>query len=278
MAAFVVNDAIMKGLLANLPLYQTMFVRGLIATCMIAAVAHLRGVLFTRVAAADTPMVLLRLVGEIGSTVCFLTALFHMPLASVTAISQATPLAVTLAAALVLGEPVGWRRWLAIAAGFLGVLLIVRPSADGFDVYALWALGSVAFITMRDIATRRFSVGVPSLFVATTTAAGITVVGGALSFTEPRVWMEPGQVAWLALAAVCLVTGYHYSVDSMRFGEISIVSPFRYTALVWAILLGFAAFGDVPAPLTLVGAAIVVAAGVFTFWRERVRRRAAARG
>lgn len=276
MAAFVINDAIMKALLAELPLYQTMLMRGVLATVMIGAVAWWRGVLFTRVAPADLPLVLLRLLGEIGSTVCFLTALVHLPLANATAISQVTPLAVTLAAALLLREPVGWRRWLAIAAGFFGVMLIVRPGPEGFNVYAFWALGSVAFIVLRDLVTRQFSSGLPSLFVATTTAAGIAVTGGLLALTEPLQPVDPWQWVRLSCAAVFLVTGYHCAVQSMRFGEISLVSPFRYTSLLWAILFGVVVFGDVPKPLTLLGAAIVVGAGVFTFWRERVRRREAA--
>ena len=275
MAAFVVNDAIMKALLAELPLYQTMLLRGLLATAMIGSLALWRGVLFTRVARADLPLVLLRLIGEIGSTVCFLTALVHLPLANATAISQVTPLAVTLAAALLLGEPVGWRRWLAIAAGFFGVMLIVRPGPEGFNVYALGALGAVGFIVLRDLVTRRFSTGLPSLFVATTTAAGIATTGGLLSLSEPLVPVALRQWAMLATAALFLVIGYHYAVQSMRFGEISLVSPFRYTSLLWAILFGVVVFGDVPRPLTLLGAAIVVGAGLFSFWRERVRRRMA---
>ena len=272
MAAFVINDAIMKALLAELPLYQTMLLRGLLATAMIGTLAWWRGVLFTRVAPADRPLVLLRLIGEIGSTVCFLTALVHLPLANATAISQVTPLAVTLTAALLLREPVGWRRWSAIAAGFFGVLLIVRPGAEGFNIHALWALGAVGFIVLRDLVTRRFTTGLPSLFVATTTAAGIATTGGLLALTEPLVPVAPAQWGMLAAAAAFLVTGYHYAVQSMRFGEISLVSPFRYTALLWAMLFGIVVFGDVPRPLTVLGAMIVVGAGVFSFWRERVRR------
>lgn len=278
MAAFVINDAIMKGLIADLPLYQTMFMRGVIATLLIGSVAQWRGVLASRIAPEDRGMVLVRLLGEIGSTVCFLTALFHLPLANTTAITQATPLAVTLGAALLLGEPVGWRRWLAIAVGFGGVLLIVRPASDGFNVHAFWALGSVAFIVMRDLATRRFSAGLPALFVATTTAAGIAVTGGLLSLTEPWAVVSAKQIGLLVVSSAFLVTGYHSAVQAMRFGEISVVSPFRYTVLIWAIILGFVLFGDVPDPLTLLGAAIVVAAGIFTFYRERLRRRQATAG
>jgi drug/metabolite transporter (DMT)-like permease len=278
MAAFVINDAIMKGLIAELPLYQTMFLRGVIATLMIGGVAQWRGVLLSRIAPEDRGMVTVRLLGEIGSTVCFLTALFHLPLANTTAITQVTPLAVTLGAALLLREPVGWRRWIAIAVGFGGVLLIVRPASDGFNVHAVWALGSVAFIVMRDLATRRFSAGLPALFVATTTAAGIAVTGGLLSLTEPWAPVSPSQIGLLCVSSAFLVTGYHSAVQSMRFGEISLVSPFRYTVLIWAIILGFVVFGDVPDPLTLLGAGIVVAAGIFTFYRERIRRRQAAAG
>ena len=133
MAGFVCNDTMMKLASAELTLFQAVFLRGLMASALMAALAVARGELMHRVAPVDRRTLALRAVGEIGGTICFLTALFNMPIANATAILQAMPLAVTLAAALFLGERVGWRRYGAICAGFVGVLIIVRPGTDGFN-------------------------------------------------------------------------------------------------------------------------------------------------
>jgi drug/metabolite transporter (DMT)-like permease len=215
--------------------------------------------------------------GEIGGTSLFLTALFHMPLANATAIIQATPLAVTLAAALFLGDAVGWRRYTAIGIGFAGVMLIVQPGGEGFNVYSLAALASVLFITLRDVSTRGFSRAVPNLLVAVATSVAITVFAGAV--TAFGAWQPVGWevVARLAAAAVLVLLGYHAGIVSMRVGEIGFVSPFRYTNLLWALVLGFVVFGDVPGWLTIAGAAIVAGTGVYTLHRERVTARRLAR-
>ncbi len=156
MAGFVVNDALMKIALVDVPLFQAIFLRGVVATALIGLLAWRRGAL-RRPAPADMRVLGVRSFAEIGSTICYLTALMHMPIANATAILQAMPLAVTLAAAVFLREPVGWRRWSAILVGFAGVLLIVRPGTEGFDVNALWALAGVCFMTLRDLSTRRLS-------------------------------------------------------------------------------------------------------------------------
>jgi len=218
-----------------------------------------------------------RSVAEIGATFCFLTALYHMPLANLTAILQALPLTVALAAALVLGEPLGWRRMLAIAIGFCGVLLIVRPGAEGFSIYSVYALASVGFVTVRDLTVRRLSPAVPSLSVALINAVVVTCAGGLASGVQGWGALEPWHLGLLALASFFIIGGYLASVMVMRVGEISFVAPFRYTGLIWALALGYLAFGDWPRPLTLLGAAIVVAMGMFTLYREAQQRRKRAR-
>jgi len=275
MAAFVLNDALTKTVADELTVFQAMFLRGLVATVLIGAVAARRGVLLYRIAREDFRPLGLRLIGAVGSTVCFLNALFHMPLPNVSAISQSMPLAMTLGAALFLAEPVGWRRYLAIGIGFSGVLIIVRPGAEGFNEASLWAIASVGFATLRDLATRRMSRGMPSLFVALTNAVAVAVVGGAVAAFQP--WQDVSATSFgiLALAALFLFAGYMFNVMSMRHGEIGFVAPFRYTVLIWALLIGALAFGEIPDSQTLLGAAIVVGTGIYTFYREeRLRRRA----
>ena len=214
---------------------------------------------------------LLRGVAEVATAYFFLNALFNMPLANVTAVLQSAPLSVMLAAALVLREPIGWRRISAALIGFCGVLMIVRPGPDGFNIYALYTLIAVACLTVRDIATRKLSKEAPTLLVTAVTSGMIFVFFGGLSLIEGWVPLD-GSSGWLIGGATLMVLGaYLASVQAMRVGEVSFVSPFRYTALLLGLLLGFAVFGDWPTDLTLLGAAIVVGSGLYSFWRESLR-------
>lgn len=269
MAGFVLNDTLMKSLSADLPMFQAIFIRGMVATVLIGLLAWHRRALWYRPSKPAAKIIGLRVIGELGATVCFITALFNMPIANATAILQVNPLAVTLGAALIFGEAVGWRRYSAITAGFLGVMLIVRPGSDGFTIYSVYALAAVVFLVMRDLVTRRLPADVPSLFV--TVISSISVMTMAATITAVGSW-EPvtlTQVAILTIAAVFVLIGYLFGVMTMRIGEIGFISPFRYTILIWAIILGFVVFGDVPDSLTLIGSAIVVLTGIYAFHRER---------
>lgn len=269
MVAFTLNDTLVKLTLADLPLFQVITIRGAIATTLIFVMAWRLGALDFRFPRGDLGLIALRSLSEIGATYFFLTALSKMPLANVSAVLQVLPLTVTLGAALFFGEAVGWRRVLAIAIGFAGMLLIVRPGPDGFNVYALYALGAVACVTMRDLSTRRMSGKVPSLSV--TLVASLTVFLFAAISSTGTDWapVDGRLIALIGGAALFIVGGYHFSVAVMRVGEVSAIAPFRYTSLLAALLLGWLVFGDWPDPVTLVGAGIVVASGLFTLWRER---------
>ena len=269
MAGFSMNDALIKTVAGELPLFQAVFVRGVIATLLIAGLAWSQGALVFRAGPRDRRLITQRCVGEIGGTACFLTALFNMPIANASAILQSLPLAVTLAAALFLGESVGWRRYLAIAVGFAGVLIIVRPGSEGFNAYSLWAVAAIAFIVLRDLSTRSLTPDVPALGVAFVTSVALTAAAGLASLAPGWQPVMPGHLAALALGAVCLLAGYIFGVMTMRIGEIGFVQPFRYTLLVWAMLLGILLFGEWPDAWMLAGSAIVVAMGLFTFYRER---------
>lgn len=269
MAAYVLNDTIIILLSGSLSIFQVMFLRGLFATALLGLIAWRRKAIFPALMKADWRLMILRLVGEVGGTLCYLTALFNMPLANATAILQALPLGVTLAAAVFLREAVGWRRYLAIIIGFAGVLIIVRPGSEGFNAYSLWALAAVVFIVLRDLATRRLSVQVPSIFVAFLASVVITITGAALSPIMAWKPVGPGELQLLGGAALFLVFAYLFGIMTMRVGEISFVSAFRYTIMIWAIILGFVVFGDIPDTWTLLGSAIVVLMGIYTFYRER---------
>ncbi len=269
MAAFTLNDTMMKMMAGQIPLYQILFLRGVVTTLAVLLLAWRTGALSARPRAGDWRCMAVRSVAEIGAAYFFLTALFNMPIANVTAILQALPLTVTLAAALFLGEPVGWRRLLAIMSGLAGVLLIVRPGAADFSFYSLHGLAAVACVTLRDLATRRLSRDTPSILVTLITSAAIMVAFGLAGAAGPWVPMQPREIGLTAGAALMIIGGYLFSIMVMRVGEIAVVAPFRYTGLLWALLLGWLAFGEWPDALTLLGASVVVASGLFTLWRER---------
>ena len=271
MAAFTVVDTITKVVSSEMNIGQVILVRGLFAILLVAAFAWYQGALRPLRTLMLGP-VALRVLGEIGGTISFMTALVHLPLANTSAILQALPLAITLGAAVIFREPVGWRRWSAIAAGFIGVLIIVRPGLAGFSQYSLFALVSVAFCALRDLATRKIPAKIPSLFITLLTAVTVTTAGGVI--LVPLGGWTPsstGALGLMALAAVLLLIGYQCIISALRAGDISAVAPFRYSALLWAMLLGYIVFGDVPDAMMVTGAAIIVASGLYAFYRERIR-------
>ncbi|MCC8944326.1 MULTISPECIES: DMT family transporter [Bradyrhizobium] len=271
MASFTVNDTITKAVSAELNIGEILLVRGLVAMVLVAALAWYRDALRSFSVLLIWP-VGLRVLGEIGGTLTYLSAIAQIPLANASAIFQALPLVITLGAALVFGEPVGWRRWLAIAAGFIGVLVIVRPGAEGFSQAALLALASVGFCAVRDLATRRIPKELPTVFITLLTTVTVTTAG-AVVLVPLGGWRPPSGTALglLILAAVLILIGYQCIIVSLRTGDISAVAPFRYTALPWAMLTGYLAFGHKPDGPMLAGAAIIVASGLYAFYRERKR-------
>lgn len=275
MAAFTLNDAMIKGLAGQIPVFQVMFLRGILTTLLVGLVAWRMGALARRLPREDWAPVFWRMVGEIGSAYFFVTALFHMPIANISAIMQAMPLTITLTAALFFREPVGWRRMSAILVGFVGVLLIVRPGTEGFNIYSVYGLAAVAFVTLRDLATRRLSRDVPSMLVTLITSFCIMTAFGVASLTGEWAPVDGRAAALIAGASIMIIGGYLFSIMVMRVGEIGFVAPFRYTSLIWALILGWLAFGEWPKTITLIGAAIVVASGLFTLYREaQISRRA----
>lgn len=269
MVAFTLNDACMKALGADLPLFQALFLRAVGTVACLYAAARVLGGLRFDFDRTEWRLILLRGLGEIGAAYFFITALFNMPLANVTAILMVLPLSTTLAAALFLGEPVGWRRISAIVIGFAGVLLIVRPGTEGFNIYSVYALASVAAVTLRELVTRRINRRVPSLTVALTTAMCILTFAAMGALTVE--WQPMGPTHWLQLAGATLfvMTGYLLGVAAMRAGDIGFIAPFRYSSLLVALVVGLLVFAEWPSVLTLIGSAIIMATGIFTLLRER---------
>lgn len=269
MAAFTFNDMLFKLLNDTLPFFQVLFLRSLVASVLLAGIIHHKHAWMTRFSGRDWRFILLRSAAEVAAAYFFLTALVHLPIANVTAILQALPLTVTLAAALFLREPVGWRRLVAILIGLIGVLLIIRPGGDDFNIYAVYAVMAVICVTIRDLAVRRMSAKVPSMMVALISSIGVLVFGAIGAFFIDWQPLNGREYAMLGGASVFILGAYLFSVMAMRVGDIGFVSPFRYTSLLVALVLGLVVFREWPDALTLLGAGIVVATGLFTIWREQ---------
>ena len=269
MACFTINVAFLNATDGDVPLFQLIFLRGVLATAFVGALAWNRGAFRPKVSRQDWGLVSLRSLSEVGAAYFFITALLNMPLANITAILQILPLTVTLGSALFFKDPVGWRRMIAIVIGFCGMLLIVRPGTDGFSIWSAYALAAVVCVTARDLSTRRMSSSVPSLFVTFAASLAVLVAAGLASLTVEWVPLTGHLTSLILGSSLFIVGGYFFSVQVMRQGDVSFIAPFRYTGLIWALVLGWLVFGDWPTPLTLAGAGIIIATGLFTLYRER---------
>lgn len=269
MAAFVINDTFLKLTDGAVPLFQLIFVRGALATVLVYFLARSLGALRSEISRRDKGLIALRGLTEIITAYFFLTALFHMRIGNLNAIMQVAPLTVTLGTALFFREAVGWRRMLAIALGLCGVMLIIRPGAEGFNIWSLYALAAVLCVTARDLVTRLLSPQVPGMAVTLGTTVAVMAAAGLASLTQDWVPITAPVAGCIIGSAVFVLAGYFFSIQVMRTGDVSFIAPFRYTGLIGAMMIGYLVFDEVPKALTLLGAAIVIGTGLFTFYRER---------
>jgi S-adenosylmethionine uptake transporter len=274
MGAFVVNDMFLKLTNGAIPLFQLIFMRGILATVFVYLVARGLGALSGEISRHDKQVIALRGLTEIVTSYFFLNALFNMPLGNLNAIMQVVPLVVTLGTVLVYRDAVGWRRMLAILIGLGGVMLIIRPGAEGFNIWSLYALAAVLSVTVRDLVTRRLSPNVPGMAVTLGTTVAVMMAAGLASMTQEWAPITVPLASYIIGSAMFVITGYFFSIQVMRSGDVSFIAPFRYTGLIGAMIIGFLVFGEVPTKLTLIGAAIVIGTGLFTFYRERKLLRA----
>lgn len=269
MAAFVFNDTAIKVVTQTLPLSEAIALRGIVVTAILWAIAQRDGgVVWWPKGRRDRIMLSLRTVAEVSSTLVYLLALQLMSLGQLSAVMQATPLLIMLAAAVVFRERLGWRRLSAVGVGLVGVLLILRPGTGAFDASAILAVVAVVLIVVRDLASRGFTPAVRSSTVAFYAALAVTLGAPLTGELGDWRWPSGGEVMGLAISTVFLTIGYLTAVAVMRVGEVGFVSPFRYTALIFAFLVDLAVFGVWPAGWTWVGAGLVVAAGLYSIWRE----------
>ena len=278
MALFAVEDLFLKLAAADLPIGQIILISGALGLPVFVGMAWRQGQGIL-VKDALQPAVIARNLGEMVAAAAYVAALAAVPLGTVAAVLQALPLFMTMGAALIFGEKVGWRRWTAILVGFAGVLLVIQPGAEGFRVEALLVLISVAGIVVRDLAARAIPARVSTAQVSAWGLMSVTVLGLGMIAATGDVRAVTGTEAAVLLGAVVFGTAGYWAVTAAtRTGEVSVVAPFRYARLVFSMGIGVAFLAERPDLLTLVGAAVIVGSGLYAFARERARKRASQGG
>ncbi len=274
MAAFAAEDALIKLASGDLPAGQIMLMIGVIGATVFATWGRLQGHRIWSRQVLDGTLWLRNLFEVIG-TLGFVTALTLIPLSTASAILQAAPIMLTAGAAIFLGETVGWRRWSAIAVGFCGVLVILRPAAEGFDAHALWAVLSVLGLAGRDLVTRRMKESLPTMVVATWAFVTVAALGAAMLAASGGAALPGGPGLWYVLAAVTFgIGGYWAIIEATRAGDVATIQPFRYTRLIFAMTVAALVFGERPDGWTLLGAAMIIGSGLYAYARESARKRA----
>ena len=268
MSAFIGNDAIMKAVGERLPAAQMIVVRGAMAIALMLLVAARMGAL-DRIRDVARGWVLLRASCEGVGTVLYLAALFHLPLANITAINLSSPLFIVVLAKVFLQERVDRARWLAIALGFAGVLLVVQPAADGFNIYAWLCLLATLIYAFRDLLTRKISSATPSILVTLATAGVVWLMAAVVMAFQGWMPMQGRELGWLSLSSLLVSTGYYALIAAMRHGEMTVIAPFRYVGLLWAVLLGYFVWGTLPNLMGWCGIALLIGAGLYMVRQQR---------
>ena len=273
MALFVLNDTFVKLARVHWDAGQTLVVRGVFALVFLLVWLKLSGIA-DRLGTMFHRTLVLRGAIEGMIATSFITAISEIPLADITAILMLAPLIITALSMVIFGEKIGWRRWSAVVVGFCGMLLVVRPGGS-IPLFSLGlALLAVIGVGFRDIVTRRIPPEIPSVVVAITSTLG-TFLGGALVSAGGMGWQPatPHLLMLTGSAAAFVVLGNYAMIEACRDVELSVVSPFRYAVMLWAILLGIVVFGEWPTPIAIAGLVLIGASGLYTLHRERIRQR-----
>jgi drug/metabolite transporter (DMT)-like permease len=275
MAAFAMEDMFIKSMSRGIPVSEVLVFLGLGGMIAFGIMTYVQRGTLAPLVHRDmrSPIMLWRNASEAVAAMFFITALSLVPLSTVAAVFQATPLAITAGAALFLGEQVGWRRWSAIGIGFIGVLIIIRPGSDTFQLAALLPLGAVITIAVRDLLTRQMDPSIPSVSVAFYGFASVIPAGLLLApINDPFVMPQGVEWAFMLGAVICGVSGYYAIVQAMRIAETAIIMPFRYMRLIFSMILGMLIFAERPDSWTYLGAAVVIGTGIYMFLREQQAR------
>ena len=262
MAGFAVEDSLLKIAAVSLPPGQVLITFGVLGTMTFAALALMAGEAPLTRAMLGRPMIL-RSLSEVTGRLFYMLAIALTPLSTASAILQATPLVVMVGAAMLFGESIGPRRWLAVALGFGGVLLILRPGAEGFGALSLLAIMAMLGFAGRDLATRAAPVSLSFRQLGVVGFSMLIVAGLiVLPFGGPMAAPDGATWAGLLAAAAAGVCAYTFLTVAMRTGEVGAVTPFRYTRLIFAMVAGVAIFGETPDRWTIIGSAVIILAGI----------------
>ncbi len=265
---YVTNDALVRAATEEgLDVYQALCLRGIAMTVIFAAITRRRGVHIAR--QQFTRPLVGRVAAELAGTALFFAALVHLDFANAQTILLLVPFAVTLTAAVALGEPVTGRQYATVLAGFAGVLLVVQPATDGFSLWSLVVVASAALLTVREFATRRVPKAIPAASVALITAVGLTILTGAISVFTGWNAVTPRAALLVVLACLSLTVGYIFTIQTVRVGDLSVSAPFRYTTLLGAVVLGYLFFAEIPDALTLAGCVVIITSGLYAIRLER---------
>ncbi|MBT2326548.1 DMT family transporter [Variovorax paradoxus] len=275
MACYMMNDTFVKLTADRLPPGQILALRGAFASALIIAMARPGSGQWR---SAFQPIMGVRCALEITTAFTSVVALSLVSLATVTSLMMTAPLLIAVAAMALRWEPWQVRRVLAIGIGFVGTLLVVRPSADvGTPIAGLgMALLCAASLAGRDLLTRQVPASIPSGTIAVMTTIAAAVAGGLLGLMEHWVSLETREVASLAAAATCSAAGNYALIAACRGVDLSVVTPFRYSIIVWAVLLGYAVWGDIPDLQSVGGIAMIVSAGTYAAYAGARTRRSGA--
>ncbi|MEY4305499.1 MAG: hypothetical protein RIT52_1674 [Pseudomonadota bacterium] len=272
MAAFAVEDLFLKRAAMALPPGQVIAMMGLGGAFVFWVMAAFkRQKVLTLRAVKGAPLV--RSLSEAGATMLYITALALIPLSINSALLQASPLVVTMGAALFLGEPVGWRRWTAIGVGFAGVLIVLQPWNDGFQAAGILTVLCVVALASRDLSTRAMPTDIGTFPLVSWAYMALVPAGVILMAIGGHALTAIDQTRWfdLAMALVSGLFGYYAVTAATRLGEAAVIAPFRYSRLVFALILAMLFLGERPGPAMLIGATLIIASGLYTFARERMR-------
>jgi len=270
MAAYLVNDTLVKFAGQTVAPAQLIFVRGLMAFAFILLAARLTAAPI-RLAHCNNRWVIARALIDAGATFAYLTSLLHLPIANATAINMAAPLFIAVLAVVLLGERAGWVRWLTIAAGFVGVLLIIQPRSEGFNAFSVLCLFATLLHAFRDLVTRRIPPGIASFTITLASLSTVLVIAGLSLLILGWKPLSAREFGLLAAASVFLAAGYHLVTLAARAGDLTVIAPFRYSGLIFALVAGAAIWGEVPNALGWLGIALLIAAGLWLLREERAR-------
>ena len=271
-ACYVMSDIFMKFLSSEISMFQITFLRGLLVTFFLFSYCYISKASFFIREWKDRFVIGIRSILEVIMTYTFLAALFNMNVANANAILQLIPLMVLLGSFAFLRQSPKTHEWIAVLFGCLGAVIIIRPGALDFNFFTIHALVAVFCLAARDLLTVRLNKKIPSNIVAFYSALMLTLASFLLS-KEPVHFGDLSNSLFILYTAIFVSIGYIASVAAMRFGDVTFVSPFRYTALLWAMAMGFIFFQEIPKFTTLLGGLIIILAGIYIFYKSKDNRK-----